>query len=501
MKLGLGQHARMEQRLVQSPQMIQAMQILQLSGMELEERIDAELLENPFLEREEGGLGLEDGAPGEPDAGQATATESEPQDLRRETDGNEVGAVELRERDQAREELERYEREYEDREYDGLGPRSDPDAGERKLEAMANAPARGRSLAEALLAELALETLDERTAAQLEFLAWSLDSRGYLEDSAADSAAACPVPDTTPEELEAALSLLRSASHPAIGARDLAQCLSLQLEGHDPITDLARRMVAGHLDDLMHNRLPKIAKALGEGLDDVAAAFERIRHLDPSPGAEYGDELAPPIVPEVLVEEVDGVWEVRLGRSRGPGLRLSPQTEEVLGAMERGGEDRNWARKRLESARWLIEALEQRQSTILRIARAVFAHQRPFLEKGPRAQRPLRMQEIADETHVHISTVSRAVAGKYAQTPRGIFPLKAFFTSGTTDSAGAEASQVSVQVKLAELVQSEDPENPFSDDQLAEELERRHGIKIARRTVTKYRKALGIQASSQRRSF
>lgn len=491
----------MEQRLVQSPQMIQAMQILQLSGMELEERIDAELLENPFLEREEGGVGTDESGTAEAEAGDAPQADGDAQDLRQDADGNDSEPAELRELDRARDELEGYEREYEDREYDGLGPRSDPDAGERKLEAMANAPARGRSLAEALLAELALETLDERTAAQLEFLAWSLDSRGFLEDSLADLAAACPVPDSTPEELESALTLLRSASHPAIGARDLSQCLALQLEGHDAATELARRMVAEHLDDLMHNRLPKIAKALCQPLEDVAAAFERIRHLDPSPGSEYGDELAPPIVPEVLVEEVDGVWEVRLGRSRGPGLRLSPQTDEVLGALDRGGEDRNWARKRLESARWLIEALEQRQSTILRIARAVFAHQRPFLEKGPRAQRPLRMQEIADETHVHISTVSRAVAGKYAQTPRGIFPLKAFFTSGTTDSAGAEASQVSVQVKLSELVQSEDPENPFSDDQLAEELERRHGIKIARRTVTKYRKALGIQASSQRRSF
>ncbi len=501
MKLGLGQHVRMEQRLVQSPQMIQAMQILQLSGMELEERIEAELMENPFLELEDGpgaladpGIAAADATDGSED-GQGNPDEPG----RAPAEGTER---ELAERDGVRDELDGYEREYE-RDYDDIDrtPRGDPEAGDRKLEAMANAPARALPLAEAVLEELALAELDVRTATLVEFLAWSLDGRGYLEESLKDLAAAAPIEEVTAAELQNALAALRAASHPAIGARSLGECLLLQLDGSDPLDELARKLVAEHLEDLMHNRLPKMAKATGADIEAIKLAFERIRHLDPNPGSDYGEERAAPIVPEILVEEVDGEWEVRLGRERGPGLRLSPETETVLKSMERGGDDRNWARKRLESARWFIDAIEQRQSTILRIARAIFAHQRPFLEKGPRAQRPLRMQEIADETSVHISTVSRAVAGKHAQTPRGIFPLKAFFTSGTTDASGAEASQVSVQVKLAELVNTETPQNPFSDDQLAAELERRHGIRIARRTVTKYRKALGIPSSSQRRAF
>ncbi len=481
MKLGLNQQARMEQRLLQSPQMIQAMQILQLGGLELQERIERELEENPFLERQESGEG-ETASDPEPESAAAAA---EPR----------VADQETRERDSVREEFEGYEREY------GDAPRRiSEEELDRKAEAMANAPARARTLGEALLEQLAVADLDGATREWAEYLAQSLDGRGFLSEDLAELAAAAPGAPSL-EDLEVALAALRRVAHPALGARSLAECLVLQLDPADPLDALARRVVSEHFDDLTHNRLPRIAKNLAADLEDVKAALERIRQLDLSPGSDYGDELAAPIVPEVLVEEVDGEWQVRLGRQRGPGLVLSDSAQEIFAKLGSGEAARTWAKQRLDTARWFIDALQQRQNTILRIARAVFAHQRAFLERGPRALRPLRMQDVADEIQVHLSTVSRAVSGKYAQTPRGIFPLKYFFSSGTTDASGAERSQVSVQERLADVVRAEDPQAPLSDDQIAEELERRFAIKIARRTVTKYRKALGIPPSGQRKSF
>jgi RNA polymerase sigma-54 factor len=201
----------------------------------------------------------------------------------------------------------------------------------------------------------------------------------------------------------------------------------------------------------------------------------------------------------VIVEEVEGDYRVRLDRERTPRLRLDPSYKEVLAGGDKA--DKAWVRKRVESAAWFLDALLQRESTLERIANAIFRHQRGFLDRGPESLRPLRMQEIADEAEVHISTVSRAVAGKYAETPRGIFPLKFFFTGGTTKASGEEASQVTVQEKLKHLVAEEDPASPLSDDALAAALEVKEGIRIARRTVTKYRKALGIPSSGQRKRY
>jgi DNA-directed RNA polymerase specialized sigma54-like protein len=340
-------------------------------------------------------------------------------------------------------------------------------------------------------------------------------------------------------------------------------------------------------------------------LDDLKQAIERLRELDLSPGADYDEDLAAVITPDVIVEELDGRFEVRLARDRQPNLRISPIYRELLAGMEQDRKDprvtpeqsddryletsglvsagdsgragladdpeaaagerdfgaqdnsaqaqpdrdaegtspaadsvnhpnhanlaihvnlanhangagrqsrepehlddpddaRRWARRKLESARWFIEAVEQRGGTMLRIAKAIFRRQERFLTEGPKGLVPLRMQEVADETGVHISTVSRAVAGKYAQTPRGIQPLKYFFTSGTTDSSGEAQSQVGIQQRLAELVRAEDPQAPLSDDQIAAELLKREGIRLARRTVTKYRLALGLPSSSQRKRF
>jgi len=265
-----------------------------------------------------------------------------------------------------------------------------------------------------------------------------------------------------------------------------------------------RKLVESHLDDIRANRLPQIVRATGQDIEDVKAAIELIKGLDPAPGAGFGDVVAEVIHPEVIVELDDDTVVVRLDRERTPRLRLSPmyQTKQFRKMLKDGDkQEREWARKRLEAASWFIDALAQRQSTLERIANALFLRQKGFLARGKEALKPLRMQEIADEVGVHISTVSRAVAGKHAQTPRGIFSLKFFFTGGTTKASGEETSQISVKERIKKIVAAEDPKKPLSDEGIAKALEDADGIKIARRTVTKYRKALEIPSSTQRRMY
>lgn len=454
--------------------MIQAMQILQLSSLDLEARIAEELIENPFLEVAEPGENERDG-----------------EEL---TDGEEAaleGMLEV---------MERYERDFGDGRVKGSGS----DDSDRKFEAMQNTPATYHSLGDALIEQIAVTDFDDRQRRIAEYLAYSLDERGYLPEPLEEVAADCGIEGVTVDELHEVLSRLRAATHPSLGAGDLQECLLLQidagaLEGLD--TPLIRTLITSHIEDITTNRLPRIARATGHTIEEIKHALESIRTLDPVPGREFGQFPAETIHPDVVVEEIDGRFEVRLTREGLPDLTISPTYRKLLRSTKRGDAVRKWIKKRLESARWFIDAVEQRQSTLLRIARAIFERQEEFLRRGIKGLQPLRMLEIADATGVHISTVSRAVAGKYAQTPHGILALRSFFSGGTAKASGGMASQASIKQRIRELVDKEDPKCPLSDDRLAELLRERDGISIARRTITKYRKALSIPSSSQRRQF
>jgi RNA polymerase sigma-54 factor len=489
----------MDQRLQQSPQMIQAMQILQLSSLDLEDRIQQELVENPFLEILDPGAGEAGAAEDEGSADAAPAPAGEP--------AEEAGVRTMRE------ELERYERDFGDGTQRPRAAASDD--GDKKLEAMANTPDVEKTLAEVLVDELAILDLSARQRKLAEYLLWSLDERGWIPESLEDVARDCMTPEpgeepivgpdeppVTADELREVLEEIRSISHPALGARDLRECLELQLSamgmGDEP---LLKAIVERHLADVEQNKLPRIAKDAGASIEEVKDALELLRKLEPNPGAGFGGVQADVIHPDVIVEEVDGEYEVRLDRQAAPELRLSLAYKDILKAAQKGDGVREWVKKRIESARWFLDALQQRRHTLDLIAHAIFKEQRGFLERGVEGLKPLRMQEVADEVGVHISTVSRAVAGKYAQTPRGIFPLKYFFTGGTQTETGEVAAQASVKQKIAELVAAEDAANPLSDEDLAARLEEKDQIRIARRTVTKYRKSLGIPSSSQRKKF
>lgn len=513
----------MEQRLVQSPQMIQAMQILQLPLLELSERIEQELVENPFLEVTE---------PERDDAGQETEGGERVERLTRDEGGAE----------QMLELLERIDGDF----GDGSRTRQPAAAGEdsdRKYEAMMNAPEGAATLPEAILEQLSALDVTPREWQVLEYVVWSLDERGYLTETPSTLAAELSLefqrsvgtptgvagtngsasavvlddgtaadnanehadadPDdlvVTEDEVRDALERLRENVHPGLGATSLEECLLLQLPGRKLWNPLMRGLIEHHLDDVRANRLPQIAKALGEDIETIKAAIEELQDLDPSPGAGFGDVTAEVIHPEVMVDLVDGEVACRLDRDRTPPLQINRTLYKQL--FEQGTkEEKDWARKRLESASWLKDAILQRESTLARISKAIFERQRSFLERGAESLAPLRMQEIADEVGVHISTVSRAVAGKYAQTPRGIHPLKYFFVGGTTKASGEETSQVSIKERIKRIVAAEDTSRPLSDEGIAKVLEDQEGIKIARRTVTKYRKALEIPSSTQRKSY
>ena len=471
---------------MQSPQMIQAMQILQLSSLELEERIEQELTENPFLEVKDGGA---EGEEGQEQAGEAEGTDGAAEAQKPAAD--EGPSIET-----MLEDLERYERDAPPR------PRVSSEEADKKLEAMNNTPAQYHSLGDALLDQIALAGFDERARQVAEYLVYSLDSRGYLTEPFEKLIEASDIPDLTPEELGIVLAYLRVATHPALGARDLKECLLLQLEPMGLDTPFLRSLIELHLEDITTNRLPHVARATGHSLEDIKQAIETIRMLDPHPGRDYGDAPAETIHPDVVVEELDGKFEVRLTRQGVPELTVSPAYRELMRRTAAGGEAvRKWVKQRLESAKWFIEAVHQRQNTLLRIANAVFERQQGFLDKGVKAMVPLRMLEVADVAGVHISTVSRAVAGKYAQTPHGILPLRFFFSGGTTKASGEQTSQASIKQRIKELVEKEDTKDPLSDDKLAELLKEKDGITIARRTITKYRKALGIPSSNQRKVF
>lgn len=503
--------------------MIQAMKILQLGTLDLQARIEKELVENPMLEEE----------PTAEEPGADAPPGSEGGSDQRTVEGTELRGLE-QDRDAVQrmlDDLERLERDYGD---GNFTPSGDGEEGDRKLQALANTPDTPRTMAEALSEELAFIDLDPRARAIAEFLIFSLDERGYLPEGLEELAGQCPAvelppppepeaskaaaeepasappaeeaadpahPAVTVDELFGVLERLRELIHPALGARDLRDALLLQIDHFDHQMPILRTIVADHLDDVEANRLPRIAKATGQPIEAIKDALEHLRRLDPAPGADYQEAIATVILPDVIVEEFEGEYVVRLERERLPRLRLSPTYRKLLKDAKSGDQTEVWLKKRLESARWFIDAVTQRQSTLERIAKAIFVRQRPFLDRGLSSLQPLRMQEVADEVHVHISTVSRAVNGKYAQTPRGIFPLKSFFSGGTTKGDGEVASQISIQQRIKELVANEDPEKPLSDEEIASRLAQKEKIRIARRTVTKYRKILDIPSSSQRRSF
>jgi|JRYL01.1.fsa_nt_gb RNA polymerase sigma-54 factor len=475
MRLGLSQSLRAEQRLIQSPQMIQAMQVLQLPLLELKDQIEQELQENVFLERRDDG----EGSQGEP----LTDLRSEPEDKLQREFAAEIESLEARLEPSWRQRL-------------GSGAGGDEE--DARFEALQNTPGRSTSLPEYLMTQVRTQESDPELIRVVEHIVFSLDEDGRLADSAEQIANQLLVPLPLAEE---AVDVVRNLEPVGVGARDLRDCLLMQLERFDLVRPLTRKIVEDHLDDLAMNRLPKIAKTTGASIDEIKESWEFLRtHCNPHPGAEFGGAASDGVSPDVIVEEVDGQFEVRSTRGAVPELSISPVYRSLLQEAKSDPKVYEYLRKKIEAAKWFIEAVHQRQSTIERIANEIVRRQEGFLRHGVQHLVPMKMQDIADAVRVHISTVSRATSGKFIQTPQGIFDMKRFFSGGTVSDSGDLVSQQAVKDTLKQIVDAEDKDAPLSDDQLVEELGKR-GVHIARRTVTKYRKALGIDSSTRRKRF
>lgn len=485
----------LQQKQLLTPQLIQAMDILQLNAMALESRIAQELDANPALEA----ITPEEDSAGASEDGQVAEPTVE--------DDDRTKALVLESGDgQDFERLDRISNEYdlfeEDSAYRGTRSRERiAEEGQAKLDAMANAIARSASLRESLLEQWKLTDLDTRTRQLGEAIIDAVDDNGRLAaplEQIADSVQ----PRPTPQELEDALAQVQQLEPPGVAARDLQECLFLQLEALPVDTDLEQQIIENHWDDLQRNRLPQIAKSLGVELDDLKAALQVIRRLSMHPGKDALDESAPRIVPDVLVEydEPTDSYAVRLTRTNTRELRISDEFREALEKTRGDKQAREFFKQKIDAASAIIEAVRFRRERLLDVAKAVVEAQRDFLDKGEQHLKVLRMSDLASRFGCDPSTISRTVDEKWMQTPRGIYPLRRFFTGGMESVGGETLGWESIRAKVAEIVAAENKASPLSDDEIVDKLQQA-GILIKRRTVAKYRAQLDIPTARQRKQY
>jgi RNA polymerase sigma-54 factor len=479
--------------------MIQSMEILQLPTMELQERIDQELAENFLLEQ----LNPEPGGPA-PEEVESDASQSEIGDESRLKDVEDreivAGADDNNVSDFER--LLEISQEWPDDNYTSgskpSGNQLDSDA-DRQHDVMANAETRPQTLQEYLLDQFHYFDCSPMVREFGEYLVQNLDVNGRLQSSLPELVQVFgrPIPL---EEAEKALKLIQRLDPLGIGARDLKECLLLQITPETPLRDVLFTLISQHLDDIVQNRLPLIERKTGYPLDAIKSAIEQMRTLNPYPGRGFAQAPVQSISPELAVDKNDdGKWTVTLLDEHVPQLRISRRYLQML-EQNPDPATKEFIKRKVESARWLIDAIEQRYSTLKKVAQTIVDKQTEFLDYGPEHIKPLKMEDVAQVVGVHVTTVSRAVADKYIATPRGIFALKRFFGGGTTTDSGEEVAWDIIRIKLKEIVEKEDKRDPLSDDALVDELAKQ-GYQLARRTVTKYRKALNIPSSRQRREY
>jgi RNA polymerase sigma-54 factor len=496
MRLDMSQNMRLEQKMKLAPRMIQSMEILQLPMMALQERIEQELVENPVLEQSD----VDPNAPEEPvDRADDAYDQDGERDLviRDQSDNAEDFARLDAIADDILDEDQRSERE--------AFREAARFAGERdaKLDAMANTPAHGISLQEHLHEQWVFVECPPEIANAGERIIEAIDEKGYLPDPLETLAGPSGEPPT-PEELTQALNLIQTLLEPiGVGAHGLQECLWLQLEHLSDELELEKTLVLHHLEDIEMNRYPQIAKSAGVEIERIQEAVEFIRsHLDPHPGRQVDDQHAPVIVPDVIIdyaEDADG-FEIRLNSTYSPRLFVSSSYKRMAADRKTATTDRDFLRQKIRSAQWLIESIEQRRSTLLRVVHAVVDAQTDFLESGPEHLHPLPMIGVADQLGIHVGTVSRAVSNKYLQTPRGVIRLRDLFSGGTESASGESLAWEGIKVKLQHIVDHEDKGNPLNDDQIVEALAK-VGLTLARRTVAKYRTQLNIPTARKRKKF
>ncbi len=492
MRLSFGMETRQLQTQKLAPKMIQSMEILQLPILALQERVEQELSENPMLEVQDVDPNLPD-EPEEEEVDPNRQTEDEKELVVKDNQTNEEDFERLANMDNDMPES-----------FDDFRTSSNrmQEAQDRQHDLMANALERPESLNDYLIHQLAEMEIDDDHEQIAERIISTLDARngGYFKSSLRDL---LPVGHSAEDmqRAEEALQIVQSLEPPGIAARDLRECLLNQLNPDMHMFEELQLIIDKHLEDLAENRLPLIEKKTGISIERIQLAKHEFHHLNPKPGAAFLEAYVPIVAPDVIVEtDETGKYTVRLEDDRLPSLRISEYYRKRLGDPTATQEERDFIRRKIESANWLIEAIQQRRNTVLKVAQSIVDYQKRFLDDGPEFIEPLKMQQIADVVKVHVTTISRAVDDKWIQTPRGIFPLKRFFVGGTRSEDGEDVAWDTIRIKLHELIDKEDKQKPYSDDDLVGELSK-IGFTVARRTITKYRKKMGIPSSRQRKDW
>lgn len=464
LQIGLSQSLKL------TPQLTQAIKLLAMSTLELELEVTQLLESNPVLEREE--------------------------DLPSDDDGNEPAPADDREPEPA----DDIDDSLDLRDFEEFGDWNEPsgaasfegDDGER--ERAADAP----DLRAELAWQMALRPLSERDRAIAGVLIDAIGDDGYLHESDEEILGALPADwRICVEDVAVIRCLLQQCDPPGVGARDLRECLLLQLRQRpaEPARDLALRIVAEHLQTLPKTDTQQLARRLGATTAEVETAMKLIRRLNPRPGERPVDSDGDAVVPDLIARKLNGRWRVQLNPGSAPAIGINRQYERMAAAAR--GDTGQYLRGRLQEARWLMKSLAQRGETLLKVGNCIVREQGAFLDYGPEALRPLTLRAIADDVGLHESTISRATTRKYMATPRGVFELKRFFSSGVATSEGGEASATAIQAMIRKLIDAERKTRPLSDQALMESL-KQAGIQVARRTVAKYREAMNIPSSSDR---
>ena len=484
MALEIKQQLRLSQQLVMTPQLQQAIKLLQLSRLELADLVQQEMQENPVLEET---LESEEDLPREvaadshdAEAPTAEAAADVPEN-REASDAEKIADIDW----------QSYAEAYPQTGFQGEMREDDE---RRSLEGTLT---RRETLAEHLEWQLQLSETDEAERVAATWIIGNLDDDGYLRADLDEIARRSGVPL---EVVERALRKIQLFDPAGVAARDLRECLLLQIDALKIDAPLVRTLVESHLEALQKRDFRGISRALGVPIEDVAVAARLVGRLEPRPGRPFGGEDPIYIVPDIYVYKVGDELHVVLNEDGLPKLRINALYRDVLA---RGGagvakDTRDYVQDKVRSAMWLIKSIHQRQRTIYKVMQSIIKHQREFFERGVQFLKPLNLRDVAEDIGMHESTVSRVTTNKYAHTPQGIFELKFFFNSSINRVEGDAIAGESVKEKIRRIIQAEDPRRPLSDQRIAEML-RSANIDIARRTVTKYREAMNMLSSTKRR--
>ncbi len=476
-------HLKLSQKLIMTPSLQQAIKLLQLSKLELQEVLNQELLENPLLEESAEDVKAEETQAEETKAENEQAAEPAPVEAKPE------------EKDSF-DEID-YDAYFQDYIEYGYNPRG---MGEEHEEfPIENTLTRPPNLSDHLTWQLSMSDASPRTKEIAQFIIGNIDEDGYLRANNDEIVASGGY---TAEEVELAVAAVQSLDPIGAGARDLRECLLLQLRFLEIDAPLVEVIIRDHWEEFMQRKFAPLAKTLGIDMKTLEGIVELIKHLDPKPGRKYSNERAIYVEPDVHVHKVGDEYVIVLNEDGMPKLRINSGYRSMLNSMDSksDGETVNYIKDKIRSAVWLIKSLDQRQRTIYKVAESIVKHQREFLEKGIDFLRPLVLRDVADDIQMHESTVSRVVSNKYVHTPRGLFLMKYFFHSGIDSDTGEDISSLTVKKKIQSFIENEDPRKPLSDSKIMKILND-EGINIARRTVAKYRDELNIPSSTDRKQI